>query len=66
LECILLQDSGDILEEDAAFAILKGFSKHAPALSLYTQDDVERSLQSLRTAARGNVVAFEYICGLRA
>ena len=36
---ILLPDSGHIQEEDAAFANRHGFSKHAPALPLYTQQD---------------------------
>lgn len=46
---ILLPDSGHIQEEDAAFANRKGFSKHSPALPLYTEDDAERSLKQLRT-----------------
>ena len=32
-------DSGHIQEEDAAFANRHGFSKHAPALPLYTRQD---------------------------
>lgn len=36
---ILLPDSGHIQEEDAAFANRHGFSKHAPALPLYTRQD---------------------------
>jgi metallo-beta-lactamase family protein len=36
---ILLPDSGHIQEEDAAFANRYGFSKHAPALPLYTRQD---------------------------
>ena len=36
---IVLPDSGHIQEEDARFANRKGFSKHAPALPLYTEDD---------------------------
>lgn len=61
---ILLPDSGHIQEEDAAFANRKGFSKHAPALPLYTQDDAERSLKSLRTAHMHEV--FEPIKGWQA
>lgn len=45
---ILLPDSGHIQEEDAAFANRKGFSKHAPALPLYTEDDAQRSLNEAR------------------
>jgi metallo-beta-lactamase family protein len=44
---ILLPDSGHIQEEDAAFANRHGFSKHAPALPLYTEDDARRSLKQL-------------------
>jgi metallo-beta-lactamase family protein len=36
---ILLPDSGHIQEEDAEFANRHGFSKHAPALPLYTRQD---------------------------
>jgi metallo-beta-lactamase family protein len=36
---ILLPDSGHIQEEDAAFANRHGFSKHTPALPLYTRKD---------------------------
>ncbi|KIF79897.1 MBL fold metallo-hydrolase RNA specificity domain-containing protein [Noviherbaspirillum autotrophicum] len=42
---ILLPDSGHLLEEEAAYADRHGFSKHKPALPLYTQDDAVRSLQ---------------------
>ena len=36
---ILLPDSGYLQEEDAKFATKKGFSKHRPALPLYTYQD---------------------------
>ena len=42
---ILLPDSGYLQEEEAAYANRRGFSKHKPALPLYTQADAERSLQ---------------------
>jgi len=41
---IVLPDSGHLQEEDAAFANKKGFSKHAPALPLYTYDEAIKSL----------------------
>lgn len=44
---ILLPDSGHLQEEDAAFANRHRFSKHAPALPLYTEDDARRSLHHL-------------------
>jgi metallo-beta-lactamase family protein len=46
---ILLPDSGHLQEEDAEFANRKGFSKHHPALPLYTRDDAERSLGALKS-----------------
>jgi metallo-beta-lactamase family protein len=46
---ILLPDSGHIQEEDAAFANRKGFSKHSPALPLYTEGDALQSLKLFRT-----------------
>src|SRR5574343_611266 len=42
---VLLPDSGHIQEEDAAFANRHGFSKHAPALPLYTRQDALDSLK---------------------
>ena len=44
---IVLPDSGHLQEEDAAFANKKGFSKHAPALPLYTYDEAVQSLEYL-------------------
>ena len=48
---ILLPDSGHLQEEDAEFANRKGFSKHHPALPLYTRDDAEGSLDVLKPVA---------------
>ncbi len=44
---ILLPDSGHLQEEEADYANRKGFSKHSPALPLYTQADAERCLKLL-------------------
>ena len=41
---ILLPDSGFLQEKDAEFANRHGFSKHKPALPLYTVEDAKRSL----------------------
>ena len=41
---ILLPDSGHLQEEEAAYANRHGFSKHRPALPLYTREDAERCL----------------------
>jgi metallo-beta-lactamase family protein len=43
-----LPDSGHLQEQDAAFANRHGFSKHHPALPLYTEDDACRALEYLR------------------
>lgn len=42
---ILLPDSGYLQEEEAKFANKKGYSKHHPALPLYTYDDATESLK---------------------
>jgi metallo-beta-lactamase family protein len=41
---ILLTDSARLQEQDAEYANRKGFSKHRPALPLYTERDAERAL----------------------
>lgn len=46
---ILLPDSGHLHEEEARYANLKGFSKHKPALPLYTQEEAEESLEYFQT-----------------
>jgi metallo-beta-lactamase family protein len=43
---ILLPDSGYLQEEEARYANKRGFSKHKPALPLYTEEDARRSLKS--------------------
>jgi metallo-beta-lactamase family protein len=44
---ILLPDSAHLQEEEARYANMRGFSKHHPALPLYTQEDAERALELL-------------------
>jgi metallo-beta-lactamase family protein len=41
---ILLRDSGHLQEEDATWANKRGFSKHKPALPLYTVEESEKAL----------------------
>jgi metallo-beta-lactamase family protein len=41
---IMLRDSAHLQEEDAYWANKKGFSKHRPALPLYTTEDAEKAL----------------------
>lgn len=47
---IVLPDSAHIQEEDAGYANRRGFSKHTPALPLYTTRDAERVLEQFRVA----------------
>jgi metallo-beta-lactamase family protein len=62
LAALLLPDSGHLQEEDAWYANKHGFSRHAPALPLYTEDDARRALRLFRSRAYG--VAFEPVPGL--
>ena len=41
---ILLPDSAHLQEEEAEYANRRGFSKHHPALPLYTKEDAKRAL----------------------
>jgi metallo-beta-lactamase family protein len=43
---IVLPDSGRLQEEEAAYANRKGYSKHQPALPLFTEQDAHESLRS--------------------
>ncbi|HVB28225.1 MAG TPA: MBL fold metallo-hydrolase [Terriglobia bacterium] len=45
---LVLPDSGHLQEEDARYANKKGFSKHKPALPLYTQEEANQSLELFR------------------
>ncbi len=44
---ILLMDSAHIQEEDARWANKKGYSKHKPALPLFTTEDAEKTISQL-------------------
>lgn len=48
---ILLPDSGHLQEEQAQFANRHGFSKHSPALPLYTEQDAHDCLTKFRTVS---------------
>ena len=61
---LLLPDSGHLQEEEAHYANRKGYSKHKPALPLYTKDEAERSLKFIRTVRYGK--EFEVTKGIRA
>ena len=47
---IVLPDSGRIQEEDAEQANRHGYTKHAPALPLYTENDAQHALTLLQPA----------------
>lgn len=44
---IMLLDSAHLQEEDARYANKKGFSKHKPALPLYTTEDAQKAVSLL-------------------
>lgn len=46
---VLLPDSGFLQEEEARFANKYGYSKHKPAIPLYTRADAEKSLENFRS-----------------
>jgi metallo-beta-lactamase family protein len=45
---ILLRDAGRLQENDAEYANRRGFSKHKPALPLYTEEDAQNALRLIR------------------
>jgi metallo-beta-lactamase family protein len=49
LAAIVLLDSAHLQEEDAAYANVVGYSKHHPALPLYDEGDVLKTLPLLQT-----------------
>ena len=61
---ILLPDSGHLQEEDASFANRHGFSKHAPALPLYTREDALDCLPLIKSVEFGKT--FSPLRGWRA
>jgi metallo-beta-lactamase family protein len=56
---ILLPDSGHLQEKDALFANRHGFSKHHPALPLYTLADAEAALRHFAPVAFGEERALD-------
>ncbi len=54
---VLLPDSGRIQEEDADYANRRQFSKHKPALPLYTEADADRALRRLEPLPSGEIGA---------
>ncbi len=52
---IILPDSGMLQERDAEFANKHRFSKHSPALPLYTAEDATKSLEQIISVPFGKV-----------
>jgi len=52
---VLLPDSGHIQEADARFANKKGFSRHKPALPLYTEVEAVETLKFLKPVPYGHI-----------
>ncbi len=53
LASLILPDSAHLQEEDAREANRRGYSRHRPALPLYTSDDADRALTHLQAVAYG-------------
>ncbi len=56
--CILLPDSGYLQEEDARRANKYGYTKHSPALALYTEKDALESLKYFQSVDFGKPIYF--------
>lgn len=56
LAAIVLRDAAHLQEEDARYAARHGYSRHDPALPLYTGIDAERCLELLRPVPFGRRV----------
>lgn len=54
---LVLPDAAHLQEEDARFANQRGYSKHHPALPLYTSGDAAEALTRLRPSPYGTTVA---------
>ncbi len=62
---IVLPDSGHLQEEDARYANKRGFSKHSPALPLYTMEEAKASLGRFTTTEFGRSVPLDGAVELR-
>lgn len=54
---LLLPDAGRLQEEDAEYANKKGYSKHKPALPLFTEEEARRALELFRTVPFGQEIS---------
>lgn len=62
---LLLPDSGRLQEEDARYANKKGFSRHHPALPLYTERDALAAVRLLRPVKYEQEVVLAPDCRFR-
>ncbi|MEL6878783.1 MAG: MBL fold metallo-hydrolase [Pseudomonadota bacterium] len=62
---LLWPDSGYLQEADARYANRRGFSKHKPALPLYTKADAQRALKSLSPMPFGERIPIADDCSIR-
>lgn len=53
---IMLPDAGRLQEEEAGFVNQAGYSRHKPALALFTEEDARRALPLVRRATFGESV----------
>lgn len=54
---LVLPDAAHLQEEDAKFANMRGYSKHHPALPLYTEADAAETLSRLRPSPFGKRIS---------
>ena len=59
---VVLEDAAKLQEEDAERANRKGYTRHQPALPLFTVEDAERAIRQLRTIEYGE--KREFLSGL--
>ena len=53
---LLLPDAGRLQEEEARYANEKGYSRHRPALPLFTEEDARRALRLVRSSPFGSSI----------
>ena len=59
LSTLVLEDAAHLQEEDAKYANKKGFSRHHPALPLYTKEDAAEALSRFRPVGFNTPIAIE-------
>jgi metallo-beta-lactamase family protein len=55
----MLPDSAHLQEEDAEYANKKHFTKHSPALPLYTIDDAQKALDLFKPVPYGSILQLD-------